>query len=187
MWNIQDSLQPTAKARGKKKRRRNGPVREKLHYLMRIDYWIGYKLPWKAGRAGYAQRIRRNNFTKFIYPVNLYFMLRCVHCHHEQWRRRWRGWMLGRLLTVSAVTDTSGVKQRDKNSTVGTSLLVQWLRLWAPDAGDPDSVPGQESRSHMRQLKFLHLQWRSKIRMPRLIQCNQIKNFFFFKRKNERK
>lgn len=39
MWNIKDSLQPTAKTREKKKKRgRNGPIREKLHYLMRIDY-----------------------------------------------------------------------------------------------------------------------------------------------------
>lgn len=38
MWNIKDSLQPTAKTREKKKRGRNGPIREKLHYLMRIDY-----------------------------------------------------------------------------------------------------------------------------------------------------
>ena len=30
-----------------------------------------------------------------------------------------------------------------------TSLLAQWLRLWAPNAGDPGSIPGQGTRSHM--------------------------------------
>ncbi|TEA30852.1 hypothetical protein DBR06_SOUSAS15510019, partial [Sousa chinensis] len=45
----------------------------------------------------------------------------------------------------------------------GTSLVVQWFRLWAPNAGDPGSHPGQGTRSHMpqlrariRQLKILH-------------------------------
>ena len=43
--------------------------RGKLHYLMGVDYWIGHKLPWKAGRAGYVQSIKRNNFTKFTYKI----------------------------------------------------------------------------------------------------------------------
>ena len=31
----------------------------------------------------------------------------------------------------------------------GTSLVVQWLRLRAPNAGGPGSIPGQGTRSHM--------------------------------------
>ena len=38
----------------------------------------------------------------------------------------------------------------------GTSLAVQWLRLCAPNAGCPGSIPGQVARSHMVQLKILH-------------------------------
>ena len=38
----------------------------------------------------------------------------------------------------------------------GTSLVVQWLRFHAPNAGDPGSIPGQGNRSHMLQLKILH-------------------------------
>ena len=34
----------------------------------------------------------------------------------------------------------------------GTSLVVQWLRLQASNAGNPGSIPGQETRSHMPQL-----------------------------------
>ena len=30
-----------------------------------------------------------------------------------------------------------------------TSLVVQWVRLCAPNAGDPGSIPGQRTRSHM--------------------------------------
>ena len=36
---------------------------------------------------------------------------------------------------------------------LGTSLLVQWLRLSAPNAGGPGSIPGQGTRSHMLQLR----------------------------------
>ena len=35
----------------------------------------------------------------------------------------------------------------------GISLVVQWLRLHAPDAGNLGLIPGQGTRSHMLQLK----------------------------------
>ena len=35
----------------------------------------------------------------------------------------------------------------------GTSLVVQWLRLCAPNAGGPGLIPGQGTRSHMLQLR----------------------------------
>ena len=43
-----------------------------------------------------------------------------------------------------------------KIQTVGTFLVVQWLRLYAPSAWGPGSIPGQGTRSHMPQLKILH-------------------------------
>ena len=33
--------------------------------------------------------------------------------------------------------------------TVGTSLVVQWVRLHAPNAGGPCSIPSQGTRSRM--------------------------------------
>ena len=36
-------------------------------------------------------------------------------------------------------------------STGGTFLLVQWLRLCAPNAGGLGLIPGQGARSHMPQ------------------------------------
>ncbi|TEA38184.1 hypothetical protein DBR06_SOUSAS110021, partial [Sousa chinensis] len=37
------------------------------------------------------------------------------------------------------------------------SLVVQWLRLCAPNAGDPGLIPGQGTRSHMyASTKSLH-------------------------------
>ena len=36
------------------------------------------------------------------------------------------------------------------NSKLETSLVAQWLRLQAPNAGGLGSIPGQGTRSHMR-------------------------------------
>ena len=38
---------------------------------------------------------------------------------------------------------------------LGTSLVVQWLRLSAPNAGGLGSIPDQGTRSRMPQLKIL--------------------------------
>ena len=38
--------------------------------------------------------------------------------------------------------------------SIGTSLVVQWLRLHAPYAGGPGSIPSQGTRSHMPQLRL---------------------------------
>ena len=43
-----------------------------------------------------------------------------------------------------------------KKTCTGAFLFVQWLRLHAPSAGGPGSIPGQKTRSHMQQLKILH-------------------------------
>ena len=41
-----------------------------------------------------------------------------------------------------------------------TSLVVQWLRLQAPNAGDPGYIPAQGTRCHMPQLLVHMLQLR---------------------------
>ena len=38
----------------------------------------------------------------------------------------------------------------------GTSLVVQWLRFWAPSAGGPGSISDQGTRSHGPQQKSSH-------------------------------
>ena len=39
---------------------------------------------------------------------------------------------------------------------MGTSLMVQSLRLRSPKTGGPGLIPGQGTGSHMLQLKFSH-------------------------------
>ena len=41
-----------------------------------------------------------------------------------------------------------------KTTTHGNSLMAQWLRIWAPNAGGPHLIPGQGTRSSMPQLKI---------------------------------
>ena len=47
-----------------------------------------------------------------------------------------------------------------KNKTE-TSLVIQWLRLWAPNAGALGWIPGQGARSHMPQEEFTCCNYRS--------------------------
>ena len=48
----------------------------------------------------------------------------------------------------------------NKNQPPGTSLVVQWLRLLTPNAGDWGSIPGQATTSH-QVAKVLQLQHQS--------------------------
>ena len=41
-----------------------------------------------------------------------------------------------------------------KMNKLGTSLVVQWLRLHTPNVGDPGSIPGQGTSSNMSQLEY---------------------------------
>ena len=56
----------------------------------------------------------------------------------------------GREGEVELRSPVSGVFQK---GIMGSSLVVQWLRLLAPTARGPGSIPGQGTRSHMLQLK----------------------------------
>ena len=80
---------------------------------------------------------------------------------------------------------------------LGTSLVVQWLRLCAPNAGGPGSIPGhgtrshmpQLKRSHMPQLKILHATTKiphTAMKIPRAAtktRCSQISKYFLKKEK----
>ena len=61
-------------------------------------------------------------------------------------------------------------------------LMVQWLRLQAPNVGGPDSIPSQGTRSHMLQPR-LH---KPQLKIPHATNktwCIQINKFFFRKEK----
>ena len=47
--------------------------------------------------------------------------------------------------------------QLSKFPSLGTSLVVQWIRLHAPNAGGLGSIPGWGTRSRMPQLRVCML------------------------------
>ena len=47
-----------------------------------------------------------------------------------------------------------------------TSLVIQGLSLWVPEAGGPGSIPGQGTRSHTPLLKIPHTLVEIKIKDP---------------------
>ena len=49
---------------------------------------------------------------------------------------------------VAACQSASCEKCDREHHKAETSLVVQWLRVCAPNAGDPCSIPGQGTRSH---------------------------------------
>ena len=53
-----------------------------------------------------------------------------------------------------------GTLDMHRQILLGTSLVVQWLRLHTPNAGGPGLIPGQGSRSHILQLRVHMLQLR---------------------------
>ena len=51
------------------------------------------------------------------------------------------------------MTDHSKVTLVLKGLTLGTLLVVQWLRLCTPNIGGPGLILGEGIRSHIRQLR----------------------------------
>ena len=51
---------------------------------------------------------------------------------------------------------SKSVNLKKKKKRLGTSLVVQWLRLHAASAEDPSLIAGQGTRSHMLKPKILH-------------------------------
>ena len=77
-----------------------------------------------------------------------------------------------------------------KNEPGGTSLVVQWLRLCTLNAQGPDSIPGQETRSyvpqlrvHMLQLKILHD--KTKTDDPKYHNQDQVQPNKYFKKSSD--
>ena len=72
-----------------------------------------------------------------------------------------------------------GNQERELKGDRGTSLVVQWPRPHAPNAGGPGSIPGQGARSHMQQLKKPHTTTKT--------WCSQIHEYIFLKGDRDRK
>ena len=65
------------------------------------------------------------------------------------------------------MTDHRKVTLVLKGLSLGTLLVVQWLRLWTPNIGDPGLIPGQGTGSHMLELRAHMLELRARMLQPR--------------------
>ena len=57
---------------------------------------------------------------------------------------------------------------------IETSLVVQWVRYWAPNVGDLGSISGQGTRSHMLQRRPGEVKW-IKRKMYIIMQINKLR------------
>ena len=80
-------------------------------------------------------------------------------------RRKWQptpGLLPGKSHGQRSLVDYSlrGCKESDTTERLHCHchLVVQWLRHHAPNAEDVGSIPGQGTRAHVPQLRFLTLQ-----------------------------
>ena len=97
---------------------------------------------WAADHGVAKSRTRLSDFT-FTFHFHALEKEMATHSSVLVWRMPGMG-ELGGLPSMGS--------HRVDLAAAGTSLGVQLLRLCAPNAGVPDSIPGQGTRSHMPQL-----------------------------------
>ena len=92
---------------------------------------------------------RRGGESKLWIMHKLVFDSESPECSDPE--RKAQGNTRGRKLAPGG----KGMKRGDKEIR-GTLLVLQWLRLKAPKARGPGSIPDQGTRSHTPQPKILH-------------------------------
>ena len=81
-----------------------------------------------------------------------------IHFHGFSGHCLWEQSLLKPWYPVSIAFIVLVIPSKIGNS--GTSLVIQWLRIRAPNAGGSGSIPGQGTRSHMPQASICMLQWK---------------------------
>ena len=109
---------------------------------------------WASGRTEPSQGLRLKGSS--VFPTLKHSL---THNHSPKPSTRFQGpGMAGKCRT-----GTGG----------GTSLVVHWLRLCAPNAWGLSLIPGQETRLHVPQLKIPRATTKTR--------CSQIHKYFFKK------
>ena len=74
----------------------------------------------------------------------------------ENWRRpeEWEAKECEGVMKLEEYPVRSQEKEKwARRNVAGSSLVVQWLRLYAPNTGGQGLVPGHGTKSHMLQLR----------------------------------
>ena len=108
--------------------------------------------------------LMHNAFMCLIWVLT-YPLIRYSFNEHNESEQSGTGIIAG----ASKVNENRGSGQGDD----GTSLVVHWLRLQAPNAGSMGLTPGQGTRSHMLQLR-VHMP-QLKI-LPAQLRCGAVKD-----------
>jgi len=111
-------------------------------------YWATYTLtfPWRRKKFWCSCNLCLVELCWFLFPVPTVFYI--MNCHPLKILKKCTfRFILKSLLLLQELI----YKCWFKSYQLGTSLVVQWLRLHTPKAGGP----GQGSRSHILQLKIL--------------------------------
>ena len=133
--------------------------------------WPGWKSLWEPG----YQQVQYWRVYDFRQCWNISAPTMIPHLKGIQWC-----FLIFTSLSCSNLTDINQILG------VGTSLVVQWLRLCTPNARGLDSLSGRETRSHVLQRRVLEVQlkdnhmpqWRSEIPCATAkTQCTQIKKW----------
>ena len=104
---------------------------------------------WWAAVHGVAQSRTRLSDFPFTFHFHALEKEMATHSNVLAWRIPGMG-EPGGLLSMGS--HRVGHDWRDL-AEAGTSLVVLWLRLWAPNTVGLGSIPGQGTRSHMLQLR----------------------------------
>ena len=108
------------------------------HPLPSSDHWVPLSLP-----------------PKYLWNLSGSFHPHCPHPRPDPLSHFHCSTIKASWMPVIYKSTLHMVVKRDflKNKTLGTSLMIQWLRFHAPNAGGPGLISGQGTRSHMLQLK----------------------------------
>ena len=86
------------------------------------------------------------------------------------WMNDWiNEWMKKSTTLPTAQSWLSLVNERSINGNLGTSLVVQWLRLCAPSAEGPGWIPGRGFTFHMLQQRWKSPRARTRRRVAKWI------------------
>ena len=170
-----DSLEKTLMLGGIGGRRRRG--RQRMRWLDDItdsmdvslgELWelVTNREAWRAVIHGATKsRTRLSDWTELNWGKGVESVK--VSCHPwNDLQHSWQYWLS--FSFGSGLENTKEDKQmwswvyilagptNIKHNKKGTSLMVQWLRLYTPNAEGSSSIPSQGTRSHMPQLKIPH-------------------------------
>ena len=91
----------------------------------------------------------------WTYPT-LGFTIKPIIKTVQYWQKSWQIDQWKRIKNLEIDPYSQLIFDREAKAiqwNKGNSLVVQWLRFHAPNAGDSGLIPGQGTRSHMLQLR----------------------------------